>query len=126
MTKLKGWEERLTLYIAHNMRHVSNCGVFANGCVKAITGENHMAGFPEFDTIAEGMRHLKDMGYSSHVDFVADKLTEIPVHEAMPGDLVVVEERSLGIMQGLVIYACSERNHINIVSASEAQRAFRT
>jgi len=69
-----------------------DCALWADAVVEALTGQSLRPLFPgDYDTLAGGLRILRDAGYADHEALVADRFPEITVARAMLGDLAVVD-----------------------------------
>jgi hypothetical protein len=132
MTRLPGWQKRLTAYIAACARRdfapgQHDCAQFAAGAVEVMTGEALAPGFRDYGTIEGGIARLRAAGYRDHVALAAALLPEIAPMMATPGDVAVVErdgDLALGIVQGAKVYVVGPEG-LGLVDLTEAVRAFK-
>ena len=133
MTRLPGWQTRLTDYIAACARREfapgqHDCALFAAGAVKAMTGEDLTPpGLRDYPDIATGVARLRAAGFRDHVALAAALLPEVAPMMAAPGDVAVVargDELALGIVQGAKVYVVGPEG-LGLVDLTEAVRAFR-
>lgn len=127
--KQPGWQARLTAFLADNYRRpfqpgVWDCAIWAAGAVQAMTGEDHMRGLRGYRTIAEGKKRLQAKGYDDHIAYVAAWLPEIAPAFAQIGDVAVIGEDSLGIVQGAQVYLFGA-NGFGLMPTTVISRAFR-
>ena len=128
--KLPGWRNRLTDFLRDNHARPFvpgrwDCAIWAAGAVEAMTGEDLMRGFRGYRTIPEGKRKLQAKGFEDHVAYVASLLPEVPPAFAQPGDVAVLAEQSLGIVQGANVYVFGV-NGFGTLPFTVIDRAFRT
>lgn len=128
--KLAGWQDRLVAFLRDNHQRpfqpgVWDCAIWAAGAVQAMTGEDHLRGFRGYRTIAEGKRRLQARGFDDHVAYVAAWMPEINPAFAQPGDVAVIEDQSLGIVQGERVYLFGV-NGFGTLPFTVISRAFRT
>jgi len=84
-----------------------------------------------YTTLQGGLRVLRRAGFRDHIEVVATQFPEIPVSEALPGDLVVIDADddpdpgpALGVMQGAAIYVLRP-DGLGLMPRNVAARAFR-
>jgi hypothetical protein len=128
--KLPGWQKRLTDFLRDNHARPFqpgrwDCAIWAAGAVEAMTGEDFLRGFRGYRTIAEGKRKLQAKGFADHVAYVAAFLPEVPPAFAQPGDVAVIGDQSLGIVQGAQVYVFGV-NGFGMAPFTVIGRAFRT
>lgn len=131
-----GWETKLITYL-HKVTEKKfrpgelDCILFSAGAVKAITGTDYAKPFKgKYKTIDDGLALLKDLGFNSHVDYVASLLPELPsVLHAQRGDVAIVKDMNgndaIGIVQSDHVYLMT-LNGLTLVPLLDATRAFRT
>jgi hypothetical protein len=133
MTRLPGWQKRLTAYIAACARREfapgqHDCALFAAGAVEAMTGEDLTPpGLREYSDIATGVAKLRAAGFRDHIALVAALLPEGPRTDPRPGDVAVVqdgEDMALGIVQGARVYVVGPAG-LGLRPASDIVRVFR-
>lgn len=133
IARTTGWQERLIAYLGTARRTTfaegrHDCALFAAGAVAAMTGTDLAQGWRgRYQTTAGGMRVLRRMGFADHVVLVAQHFAEIPVVQALPGDIAVVDGPdglALGIVQGEWIYVLRPTG-FGTVSLMDASRAFK-
>lgn len=104
-----------------------DCGLWAAGAVKAMTGTDLARGLRGYRTIKGGLKKLKAGGHDDHVALAAARLEEIPPAMAQVGDVAVVDGDdgpALGIVQGEMIYVAAPQGRA-LVPLTSARRAFR-
>lgn len=133
--KKPGWEGRLIKYISECSNAPFrpgrlDCGLFAGGAIKAMTGFDPTVGMKgKYSTIDKAMSKLADMGYTDHIEYAASMFEDhVSPLFACRGDLAVVEDMNgfpaLGIVQGEYIYVM-ELNGIGLRPLTDAKRAFK-
>lgn len=115
MTRLPGWQTRLTAFLAQVARQPftpgrHDCALFAAGAVEALTGVDLAADWRgRYRTLRGGVRVLRRAGYRDHVELAR---AHFPVTASpRPGDLAVLptpEGLALSVVQGLHVYAPAE------------------
>lgn len=128
------WRENLYAYLCDAARKpmrpsVQDCAVFPAGAVEAMTGVDLAADFRgQYKTFDEGKALLRERGFESHIELVAQHFPEIAPLTAQVGDLAVVVgdegEDALGVVQGGGVYVVQLRGLGNLPLA-EAKKAFR-
>lgn len=130
MQRLPDWRARLRTYVETSARQPfrpgrHDCALFAAGAVEAITGVDPAEGFRgAYRTLEDGFALIRDAGFADHIDMVARSFVEVPPIMAQVGDLAVVEEDALGVVQGPMVYVL-RLDGIGLVSLAVAKRAFR-
>jgi hypothetical protein len=129
------WPARLSRYLSLVDRAPFDpgrldCALFAAGAVEAQTGLDLAAGWRGYATLEEGFQRLSRAGFEDHVALVASLLEEVPVGDALPGDIAVLglgrNLPSLGVVQGAFVYVLTEDGMgLTLVPRAAAQRAFR-
>ena len=127
--KLPGWKKRLTDFLRDNHARPFapgrwDCAIWTAGAVAAMTGEDFLRGFRGYRSIAEGKRRLQARGFEDHVAYVASLLPEVPPAFAQPGDVAVIDDQSLGIVQGAQVYVFGV-NGFGMAPFTVIERAFR-
>lgn len=126
------WQTRLASYLAE-VRELPfsygfhDCALFVAGAVKAMTGDDPARGWRGYRSHAAGIRKLRAAGYEDHVARAASLFAEVPVVDAMPGDIAVVATETgpaLGIVQGRLIYLVTPEG-LGLRPRGDAQRVFR-
>jgi hypothetical protein len=128
--KLPDWRERLIAFLSQNrLREFQigtwDCVIWTAGAVEAMTGVDHLRGYRGYRSIADGHRRLRDKGYADHVAFVAATFPEVEPAFAQPGDVAVIGDAALGIVQGAQVY-CFGQNGFGLAPFTAIERAFRT
>lgn len=97
MKRLPDWRQRLDAYLdwiegqTFDWRILS-CGLFAAGCVQAVTGIDFAAEFEGKVTDAESAAvALEAAGFANVADLAAARLTECHVSELRMGDIASVD-----------------------------------
>ena len=132
MIQLDAWRQRLKAVLRGAMNVPLNygrhdCALFAAACCVAVNGRDPMRGHRGYRTLAEGLRNLKRKGHADHIALFAAQLDEIPIAQAVPGDVVALPGEggtALGIVQGATIYVVGRHGLVS-VPLSMAERAFR-
>jgi hypothetical protein len=129
------WQPRLARYLALVARTafqpgVLDCATFAAGAVEAMTGTDLAAGWRGYGSLEEGFQRLSAAGFDDHVALAASLLEEVPVAQAGPGDVAVLQLGrnlpSLGIVQGEFVYVLAENAPgLPLQPRSAMSRAFR-
>lgn len=106
-----------------------DCLLFGVRGVEAMTGADLTSEWAgQYASLRAAKKMLKDRGFKSHVDALAERFEEVPPAFAMPGDLAVMPGtgagKSVGIFQGDLIWALGEEG-IGFVPRTVAERAFR-
>ena len=114
MHKTKGWQNRLSAYLAGAGRErfvpgQHDCALFASSALAAMTGEDLAAPYRgRYTTERGGIRILRWDDYRDHIALAAAHLrARDPGEGARPGDLAVIPtERgpALGVVQGAAVY----------------------
>ena len=127
------WKADLRAYLAaqadapFEMGRV-DCGSFAGGAVKAMTGENpHAAVAGKYKTMKGALRALKRLGHEDHIAYAASVMDEIDPLYAQFGDIAVVdspEGPALGVVVGAHIEIRTPEGR-GVVPLTDAVRAFR-
>lgn len=129
MKRRKDWSNRLVGYLDQVKSELfdygtNDCALFCAGAVEAMTGVDFAKDFRGYETRDEGIAKMNALGFADHIAFVADKFEECSILEANEGDLVVVEEAALGIVQGRGVYVLTPGG-LGLVRLIAANRAFR-
>ena len=141
MGRLIDWQARLVSYLADCRTRpfaygAHDCALFAAGAVQAMTGLDTAADWRgRYTTHRGGLRVLRRAGFRDHIAVVAAQFPEIPLAQALPGDLAAigtVDEAvpgpalapALGVMQGEAIYVLGPGG-LGLMPRSAATRAFR-
>ena len=105
-----------------------NCAHFAGDAVKAMTGVDPLGTLRDCTSLEEMVDAIEAAGYSDAADYVSSMLPEIPVHEAGPGDVVMMPGEgdgfSFGIVQQEYCYALA-RSGLLMVPKRFAKKAFK-
>lgn len=109
-----------------------DCGLFAAGAVKAMTGQDFAEEYRGgYKTLAGALRRLKRKGFDSHADLAASLFEEIHPSAAQVGDLAAVKvsdagHYALGVVQGARVYVLRpDQLGLGTVDLLDAERAFR-
>jgi hypothetical protein len=133
IARTHGWQGRLVEYLVRARRTPfkegqHDCALFAAGAVAAMTGTDIAQGWRgRYRTTAGGMRVLRREGFSDHVALVAHHFAEVPVVQARPGDIAVVNSpdgAALGVVQGEFIYVLRPTG-FGLVGLMDASLAFK-
>jgi hypothetical protein len=128
MKRLPGWRGRLAATIsAHRGRRFSpgkhDCGILAADCVLAITGVDLAEPYRgRYSTLNSANRLLKERGYASIADLVAELFPEISPALAQIGDLMLVDD-TIGVCNGETVAVYGEHG-VGFLPRSRASRAF--
>ncbi|SDE89989.1 DUF6950 family protein [Limimaricola pyoseonensis] len=127
--RLPDWQPRLGAYLGQLQGRPFrygrlDCMLFTVGAVVAMTGHDYGRGLRGYRSRAEGLRKIKPLGFSSHVELAASWWPEISPSEARPGDVLELEGLSMGICQGPMAYAVGTQG-LTVVPRSLSLRAFR-
>jgi hypothetical protein len=101
-----------------------DCAKFAADAVEAMTGKDPMKGMRAYKSEEGARKLLKDKGYKSHGDLLSELFEEIPVALGQPGDIAVMENDGLGVVQGQYVYQPGDRG-IALSEVTMAKRMFR-
>ncbi|PYE80809.1 DUF6950 family protein [Pseudoroseicyclus aestuarii] len=109
MERLTDWRPRLAAMIEDARQRPFaygrwDCALFAAAAIEAMTGTDLARGFRGYRSRAAGLRAARAKGFEDHVGRFADVLPEIAPVVAGAGDLAVLENTALGIVQGRLIY----------------------
>jgi uncharacterized protein DUF6950 len=133
MGPLSDWHARLVAYLdlcrgrsfAYGQH---DCALFAAGAIEAMTGEDPAREWRgRYTTLRGGLRVIRKSGYHDHIEAVAALFVEIPVDQALPGDLAVVGSEhgpALGVVQGAMIFVLGDAG-LGMVARTMSTRAFR-
>jgi len=141
MGRMMGWQARLVSYMTDcHTRPFSygthDCALFAAGAVAAMTGHDPAAEWRgRYTTQQGGFRVLRRAGFRDHIELVAAQFPEIPVAQALPGDLAAIDAEgnpepgpalgpALGVVQGAAIYVLKP-DGLGLMPRNAATRAFR-
>jgi hypothetical protein len=106
-----------------------DCALFAAEAVQVMTGTDLAAPYRgQYSDLRQGVRLLKADGHADHVALARSHLPAIPVAEAMPGDLAVIEAEpipALGVVQGAAVYVLTLDGSLGLVPLTSAVEAFR-
>ena len=106
-----------------------DCALFAAEAVQVMTGTDLAAPYRgQYSDLRQGLKLLKADGYADHVALARAHLPPIPVAEAMPGDLAVIEAKpipALGVVQGAAVYVLTPDGNLGLVTILLAVEAFR-
>lgn len=131
--KQKGWASRLSAYINEVARlpfdeATHNCGTFAAGAVKAMTGQDFAEPYTKgVKTLKGQMARLKRAGFSDQVKLAASLFDEIHPSQARLGDIAafdVAEGLALGVVNGERSFVLRPSG-MGTLSTLTAVRAFR-
>jgi len=102
--------------------------LFAAGVLKAMTGHDVAKGLRGYKSLKEGLRKIKDKGFSDPSGPFAAVLEEIPPLMAQPGDIVKFEGE-LGVCLGVKIpgaaYAVDQVYGVGRADMTDAVAAYR-
>ena len=126
MKRHDDWQPRLMTYLSqvHAMPFlygVHDCALFCAGAVEAMTGVDLADGHRGYTSRAAGIRKMRKAGFDNHVAYFAAHLTEVGPLDAQAGDLAVLEDAAMGVVQGRGIYVLSA-GRMATVSLLKAQR----
>jgi len=129
MARLFDWHQRLTGYVSGIATQpfspgVLDCALFAAGAVDAMTGKNYAKKWRGYKTLKGGYKALKKAGFNDHIALAASILEEIKPAFASAGDIAVVDENALGVVQGSMIYVVGP-DGLGMVPMSRATKFFR-
>lgn len=129
MTRLPDWHPRLAIYVSSIARKPFrpgrlDCCLFAAGAVEAMTGDDIAKDWRGYKTIENGLKSMKQAGFADHVAFVATLFDEAIHAHAAPGDIAVVDNDALGIVQGQMIYVMGLTG-LGFVPMAQAIRIFK-
>ncbi len=112
--RLPGWEGALARVIAQASSRSFvygewDCALFVARAVLAVTGRDLRPDW-SYETRADGVRLMRAAGYRDHVAYFRAHCgcLESP-RLALPGDIAVMPGRSLGILQGRMVYQLTPR-----------------
>lgn len=137
VTRLSDWRIRLETYLHEVWREPfvygsHDCGLFAAGAVKAMTGEDFGEGYRGgYKTLTGALRKLKMAGFANHADLAASLFDEVHPSAAQVGDLAAIKvsdagHYALGVVQGARIYVLRhDQLGLGTVDLLDADRAFR-
>jgi hypothetical protein len=127
------WHARLVTYMADCRARPfapghHDCALFAAGAVQAMTGVDPAAEWRgRYTTHRGGLRVLRRAGFRDHIEVAAALFAEIPLAQALPGDLAAIDTGcgpALGVMQGAAIYVLKP-DGLGLLPRNAATRAFR-
>ena len=124
------WLSRLESYVARTEREpfvwgTQDCGLWASGAIRAMTGHDPAASFRgSYTSRQEAEAALKAKGFPDHFAMASSLFEECAPGLAEVGDLVRLEGRTLGIIQGRFAWAMGERG-LARVSMNHAETAWR-
>lgn len=133
MTRLHGWRAKLEAHIDACRREPfafgrHDCGLFAAGCVEAMTGSDPAAEVRgRYQTMAGALKKIRQAGFADHVDMVAGLFDEIDPPFAAVGDLAAVDgdgALAIGVVGGPHIFVPRPEG-LGIVPLTSARRAWR-
>lgn len=128
--KLVNWRENLIGFMSEASRRSLqygewDCAIFAGGAAGAQTGVDYVGEWVgKYTDLKSGVRTLKRKGYLSHVDLVRKTFAEVPVAFAQEGDIALLSDDALGVVQGPAIYVLTGQG-IGLVPLMSAVAAFR-
>lgn len=102
-----------------------DCALFAAAWVKMLTGRDLATEFRgQYRSLEEGKAQLRERGYRDHVTLAASLFDEVPLAQAVIGDLAVVGDDALGIVAGENIFALRPEG-VAACQLTDATRIFR-
>jgi hypothetical protein len=109
MTRFPDWRTQLAEYIAANRGRAFSwgkfdCCMFIAGAVEAMTGDDIARGWRGYRTEDGAAKKLADKGFAHHAEVIASLFPECHPSAAMPGDVVLMADDALGILQGRMVY----------------------
>lgn len=123
MTRLPDWQSRLTVYVdACRQVAPTHCGYFAGRAVEVMTGgqilPDTIIGQKRADLVAMG-----NLGHRGLESFIGSMLPERD-GPAEPGDVVILDENVIGILQGRMVYVMSSAGLV-MISTEAVKKVFR-
>ena len=118
MSRQEDWERRLERWMSR-MAGVRwepgamDCALFVASAVEAMTGEDHAAPWRGYATVGEGQAALQAAGHADHVALVATILPEVAPRRARPGDVGVLADGALCIVQGRALIGMGETGMVS-------------
>jgi len=116
------WVTRLDVYVESMQGRKFaygefDCGLFAAGCIQAMTGEDLAAELRGYESRAAAIEAMKRLCGSASIRKLGDaiaaahNLSAVPVLMAQRGDLAIVRDRRFGIvtLSGTEIYVPAKR-----------------
>lgn len=133
--RLRDWRSRLSAWIAGNARRPfrpgeHDCVTFAAGARLAVRGEDLLAPWAgRYRTVEEGFQLAREAGFADPFEGVVQGLAEVPVAQAMIGDLALVEDGTgalaMGVVAGETIVCLGPRGALAHVPLTTARRVWR-
>jgi hypothetical protein len=129
MKRSTDWQNSLMIYLSgvHSIPFqygIHDCALFCAGAIEAMTGVDLAKGHRGYASRADGIRKMRKAGFDDHVAYFASHLPECHPLEAQAGDLAVLDDAAMGVVQGRGIYVLTD-GLMTTVSLLQAKRAFR-
>ena len=128
LVRLADWRPRLDQYL-RDLRGQPfvwgrlDCALFCAGAVEAMTGVDLARGWRGYRTETAGLRKLSQAGFASHVEYLASLLPEVHPSQVVIGDIVVLSDVTLALVQGHLAIAVGP-DGIGPAPMNTATRAF--
>lgn len=120
MRRKPEWRNELIKYIeAVRSKSFSigrmDCALFVAGAIEAMVGEDPAKEFRgKYTSFKGGRRLLNKAGYIDHVDYVRATFKQYPLAKATFGDIAVLPEHILGLVNYSEIFVWS-RNRLGVI-----------
>lgn len=135
ITRLPDWRPRLRAWLSEMARHPGpitpgqhDCCLFAAAALEAQTGVDLAAPWRgRYTTFRGGLRLIRKAGHADLAALLAGHLSETPVLEAQPGDIVVLasaEGPAMGVVQGAGVYCLGPDGRLSGVPTTAIMRLF--
>jgi len=113
LTRFPDWAKRLNSYVSSVRSMPFNygtldCALFCADAVLAMTGRDLASGMRGYTSYRDGLRIVRSLGFTDHIDVYRQSLPEIAPSHAQDGDVGVIASGLCIVASPVAVFGFSE------------------